>query len=167
VAVIAALFFFFGKGVVGGLLTQLSSILDGTDGEIARLKSCETGSGGFFDAILDRYADAIVIAGVFWYLLNAAEMGMLWLYLDSFSVIYTISMMAIVGSLMVSYTAARSVKDLGLYYRGNRDIRLFLLSLGGIFSFLNPTSLLLALFSVAIIANTIVAKRAIVAVRNR
>jgi len=43
--------------VLGALLAQLSSILDGCDGEVAGLKNITSKYGGWFDQILDKYAD--------------------------------------------------------------------------------------------------------------
>ncbi len=51
-----------GGGVLGGVLVQLSSILDGVDGEVARLFQRASGFGKVFDALLDRYADLAVVA---------------------------------------------------------------------------------------------------------
>jgi choline kinase/phosphatidylglycerophosphate synthase len=51
-----------GNGLAGGILVQLSSILDGTDGEIARLQLRASPSGALLDGILDRIGDALVIA---------------------------------------------------------------------------------------------------------
>ena len=52
-----------------GLLVQLSSIIDGCDGEIARLKFQGTPFGAWFDTILDRYVDTAISIGIgysFW-----------------------------------------------------------------------------------------------------
>jgi len=62
-------FFLLAKGsypwvLYGGLLIQFLSILDGCDGEIARLKFIKTKWGGFFDTIIDRYVDIIIISGM-------------------------------------------------------------------------------------------------------
>jgi phosphoglycolate phosphatase-like HAD superfamily hydrolase len=160
VAVIAALFFFFGKGVVGGLLTQLSSILDGTDGEIARLKDMESSLGNFVDAILDRYADGFILFGMFYY--SLVEMK------GSFSplLITGISGLAILGNIMVSYTSAKSVVNFGYRYKGRwigagrgRDLRLFLIFAGGVVSSIHPVAVLFALGTVAALTNIVVVWR--------
>ena len=39
-------------------------MIDGVDGEIARLKFQESSFGAYFDSILDRYADAALIGGM-------------------------------------------------------------------------------------------------------
>jgi len=51
-----------GRALVGGALIQLSSILDGVDGEVARLFQRATRFGKVLDALLDRYADLAVVA---------------------------------------------------------------------------------------------------------
>lgn len=66
--------FMFTKGnyffiLFAGLLVQLSSIIDGCDGEIARLKFQGTPFGAWFDTILDRYVDTAISIGIgysFW-----------------------------------------------------------------------------------------------------
>ncbi|MFQ5752515.1 MAG: NTP transferase domain-containing protein, partial [bacterium] len=62
----ASLCFYFGDYlylIVGGILVQISSVVDGCDGEIARLKLGQTNYGGWFDAVLDRYADGLIVFG--------------------------------------------------------------------------------------------------------
>ncbi len=60
----SALFFFLQNSFVAGILCQLSSIIDGIDGEIARVKFKQTPFGSILDSILDRYADAAIISGL-------------------------------------------------------------------------------------------------------
>ena len=50
--------------LLGALLAQLSSILDGCDGEIARLKLLKSKFGGWFDQVLDRYSDLFIFTGL-------------------------------------------------------------------------------------------------------
>jgi CDP-L-myo-inositol myo-inositolphosphotransferase len=54
----------YALGVLGALLVQGSSIADGCDGEIARLKHLATARGAWLDTILDRYADLAVVLAV-------------------------------------------------------------------------------------------------------
>ncbi len=72
--------------VLGGILVQLASILDGVDGEIARASLRSSPFGGFLDSVLDRAADAAVLAALAiaagldattWALLAAALFGSL------------------------------------------------------------------------------------------
>ncbi len=154
VAVISALLFLLCHPVIGGFLIQLSSILDGCDGEIARLKNMSTGIGGFIDAILDRYADAIILLGMFYYLMVTK-------IFDPLAVIF-ISSLAIIGSLMVSYTAARAIADLNYRHRGNRDFRLFILFIGGVLSYIHPVSVFFSMVIIALMTNITVMWRTVI-----
>lgn len=64
VALAGAATFAVGLPWIGGLLVQLASILDGSDGELARLRLETSAAGSLLDTVLDRYADAAVIAGL-------------------------------------------------------------------------------------------------------
>ncbi len=64
VAVLGAAIIPAGFFLIGGLLIQLASILDGIDGEVARLYKATSAQGEVFDNILDRVADIAVIAGI-------------------------------------------------------------------------------------------------------
>jgi CDP-L-myo-inositol myo-inositolphosphotransferase len=161
VAVISALLFFLSHPLIGGVFIQLSSILDGCDGEIARLKNRGSGIGGFIDAVLDRYADALILLGMFYYSMVTLSNKEIFGFYCSDLIIFLISVLAILGSLMVSYTSARAMSDLSYRHKGNRDLRLFLLFLGGVSGYLYPGCVLFALFIVAIMTNIIVMWRLI------
>jgi phosphoglycolate phosphatase len=124
--------------------------------------------GHFTDITLDRYADGFILLGMFYYSLSVIGgkeiVGIYWSPL----IISSISILAIVGNLMVSYTSATSVVNFGYVYKRRgiaagrgRDIRLFLLFIGGIMSCFNPIYVFLALFVIALQANTIVISRVI------
>jgi choline kinase/phosphatidylglycerophosphate synthase len=49
--------------IAGGLLVQLSSALDGVDGEIARVSGRASPLGAVLDAVCDRYGDLAVLLG--------------------------------------------------------------------------------------------------------
>jgi CDP-L-myo-inositol myo-inositolphosphotransferase len=53
-----------GRAVVGGILTQVVSVLDGVDGETARLHDRATPEGARIDGVCDRMVDAAVVAGL-------------------------------------------------------------------------------------------------------
>ncbi|MBA7582152.1 Bifunctional IPC transferase and DIPP synthase [subsurface metagenome] len=112
--------------LLGGIVAQFASILDGSDGEVARLKFQTSAYGGWFDAVLDRYADAFLLFGLTWHVyLNTPGSLILW-----------IGFLAIIGSFMLSYTAdkydnlMRNRIDKGL--RIGRDVRVFLIFLGAL-----------------------------------
>ncbi|MCL0100754.1 sugar phosphate nucleotidyltransferase [Peptococcaceae bacterium] len=64
IALASAVCFAMLSPALGGILAQLSSIIDGIDGEIARLKFLKSAYGGFIDATLDRYADFAITLGM-------------------------------------------------------------------------------------------------------
>lgn len=49
---------------VGGALFQLNSILDGVDGEVARVKHLESRRGEWFDTVCDTLSNLLYLAGV-------------------------------------------------------------------------------------------------------
>ena len=124
--------------MLGGLLAQFASIIDGCDGEVARLKFQGSDYGGWFDAVLDRYADGFMLFGLTWHA-YAANPGPLILF---------IGFLAIIGSFMVSYTAEKydglMCKRVGKGFRVGRDLRVFLIFLGAIFNQVYPTLALVA-----------------------
>ena len=118
----------------GAILAQFASILDGCDGEIARLKFQASKYGAWFDAVLDRYADGFLIWGLMWHGL-----------VKSFNLKYVFwGVLAIIGSFIVSYTAdkydsmmKRKLNESEI--RIGRDIRIFIISLGAILNLVNLT----------------------------
>jgi len=63
----AAAFFAFGRGwsfILGGVLLQLSSIIDGADGMLARSKGLCSRFGAYFDLFCDRYIDFFSLCGL-------------------------------------------------------------------------------------------------------
>lgn len=63
----AGLSFAVGHATTGGLVAQFASVLDGVDGEIARVRYQDSPFGGVYDALLDRIGDAAVIGGMTFY----------------------------------------------------------------------------------------------------
>ncbi len=53
-----------GAGIAGGLLVHATSVLDGVDGESARLQMRASPRGAMLDGVLDRIADAAILAGL-------------------------------------------------------------------------------------------------------
>ncbi len=119
-----------GHALLGGLLIQASSVLDGVDGEIARLRGMASKWGGFLDAVLDRVADTLIILGAALYaVLHQAVPA-------PYAV--AAAVLAIAGSITVSYLHFRAEKDLGVHPAligrlpsiASRDVRLFALFIG-------------------------------------
>lgn len=53
-----------GQGIAGGFLAQATSVMDGVDGELARLQLRASRRGALLDGVLDRLADAAILAGL-------------------------------------------------------------------------------------------------------
>jgi len=106
--------------ILGGVVYQLSSILDGVDGEIARASMRISKFGGWFDSILDRYVDFLFLSTLAIYAGFEIEF-------------WPVVALAIFGSTMVSYSAERyRAAYIGeelpeiRYLIGRRDERIFL-----------------------------------------
>jgi len=139
--------------LLGGVLAQFASVIDGCDGEVARLKFQSSAYGGWFDAVLDRYADALLLFGLMWHV-----------YTDKAdSLILLIGFLAIIGSFMLSYTAdkydslmhERIRHDKGV--RLGRDVRVFVIFLGAIVN-----QVYLALVVIAAVMNIETIRRLII-----
>ena len=134
----------------GGLLAQVASIIDGCDGEIARLKHSQSEFGGWLDAVLDRYADAFLLFGLTWHLFGSTGSHLPLL----------IGFAAIVGSFLSSYTAdkydglmAQRVQGTS-YFRLGRDVRVFIIFLGAV-----TNQAFFALAVIAVVMNLDVVRR--------
>ncbi len=116
--------------LLGGFVAQFASIVDGCDGEVARLTYQSSPYGGWFDAVLDRYADAFLLFGLMWHAYADRTDGLILLF----------GFLAIIGSFMLSYTAdkhdslMRDRINRGWGWRMGRDIRVFLIFLGAVFN---------------------------------
>ncbi len=148
--------FLFSQGtnlssIIAGVLAQAASVVDGCDGEVARLRFKDSSYGAWFDAVLDRYADAFIILGMTygaW-----VSTGNPWILL--------VGSVALLGSYGISYSADRYEGAFGTKYHEKgfkipmgRDVRLFIIMLGGL---LNQAAY--ALLVVAVFANIEVARR--------
>jgi archaetidylinositol phosphate synthase len=104
--------------ILAPLFLLISGFCDALDGVLARLFKETTVFGGFFDSLLDRYADALVFVGIILGGLCDVYWGLL----------------AMIGSLMVSYCRARAeasevkMETVGLMERAERITILVLAS---------------------------------------
>jgi CDP-L-myo-inositol myo-inositolphosphotransferase len=62
--VVAAGLFASGQGFGGALVTHAASVLDGVDGELARLQLRASARGALLDGFLDRLADVAIVGGL-------------------------------------------------------------------------------------------------------
>ncbi len=132
-ALMSAILFYFGTRwsiLFAGIAAQLSSILDGCDGEIARLKFSFSSFGEWFDRILDRYADGLIVLGMTFAAWKTQPADLVWL----------LGFLAATGTFMNSYTAQpydRLLKEKftgGVSLRFGRDVRLFIIFVGALFN---------------------------------
>ncbi len=128
IALLSFVSFILGYNIIAGLLVQLSSIVDGIDGSLARLQGMTSEFGGFLDSVLDRYADILIVLGLTLWSLSHEPYSGIWLA----------GMLAITGIICISYTRARispnhrHLFDKGFKSLASRDIRLFLIMLGAV-----------------------------------
>ncbi|MDI6793060.1 MAG: NTP transferase domain-containing protein [bacterium] len=66
IALLAAYLVSKGRFITGGLLVQLSSIFDGVDGELARLKYSSSYLGAWLDKVFDRVGTSFITLGAAW-----------------------------------------------------------------------------------------------------
>ena len=152
IALMSFVSFLLGQNIIGGLLVQLSSIVDGVDGSLARLKGVTSEFGGFLDSALDRYADILIVLGLtVWSLSHETYPG-----------IWIAGFLAIAGTICISYTRARispnhrHLFDKGLKSLASRDIRLFLIMLGAVIG-----QAYFCLIAIAVLTNLVVFYRLI------
>jgi CDP-diacylglycerol--glycerol-3-phosphate 3-phosphatidyltransferase len=110
---------------LAGIAFIVGSIMDTLDGRYSRMSGKGTPFGAFLDSTLDRIEEGIVLTAVAAYF---SSRGM------DFAVAATV--LAVLGSLMVSYTRARA-EALGVENKGGlatRAVRVVILSVGLVFA---------------------------------
>ena len=122
--------------LLGALLAQLSSILDGCDGEIARLKLLESKFGGWFDRVLDRYSDLFILMGLTFHTY----------FIHKTLTVFFIGFIVVGGKIISSYTAF--VYDTVVSAHGNfrigRDLIIFIILIGALLNIPYITLVVLA-----------------------
>lgn len=112
IACVAGALVALGWNVAGGVLIQTASVADGIDGEIARARAMVTRFGAVLDAVTDRYADAVMLAGMTVYAVR----------FEDHAHAETIGLLALAGALVVSYSRARIEASLPEALEGARGI---------------------------------------------
>jgi phosphatidylglycerophosphate synthase len=86
-------------GYVGlaGLIILLGGLMDMVDGRLARVGNMSSDYGALYDSVLDRYSEMFMFLGICYYLVS---------YNYFLSSIF--AFIAMIGSVMVSYTRARA-----------------------------------------------------------
>jgi CDP-diacylglycerol--glycerol-3-phosphate 3-phosphatidyltransferase len=95
--IFAAVLFAMGLFFWGGLVVTFAGIFDIVDGEVARLTKRATKFGAFFDSVIDRYSDLLLLLGL-----------MLWYEKMDRPFYVGLTGLVLIGSVMTSYTRARA-----------------------------------------------------------
>jgi CDP-diacylglycerol--glycerol-3-phosphate 3-phosphatidyltransferase len=144
---VAALLLASGKFFIAGLVIILAGIFDMVDGRVARETRQVTPFGGFFDSVVDRYSDLVLLMGLL-------------VYYASINRFFYIVLTAVVmtGSVMVSYTRARAENEIPKCKAGfmERPERIVLLIIGAVFNRMAQV-----LWVIAVLANITVIYRMI------
>jgi phosphatidylglycerophosphate synthase len=90
----------------GGALVLFAGLFDMLDGQVARLGNMSSKFGALYDSVLDRYSELILFLGICYYLVSHHY------FLSSL-----FAFIALMGSMMVSYTRARA-EGLGIECKG-------------------------------------------------
>ena len=128
-----------------GILLILAGICDMMDGAAARAGNRATDTGAFLDSTIDRYSEiAILVGALYYYLVRSAA--------SPETLTAVIVLLALAGSLMVSYTRARAEAigescKVGL---AERPERLVIVIVG---AFLGPNVFRVALWVLAILSH--------------
>ncbi|HET9132130.1 MAG TPA: CDP-alcohol phosphatidyltransferase family protein, partial [Terriglobia bacterium] len=111
---------------------------DMVDGEVARRTQRVTKFGAFFDSVIDRYSDMVLL------------FGLVYLYSKNDSTFYMgLAVFAIIGSIMTSYTRARAESLIPSCKVGflERPERIVLLIIGALSNRMAAVLWVLAVFS--------------------
>jgi CDP-diacylglycerol--glycerol-3-phosphate 3-phosphatidyltransferase len=93
----AAFEFGYGNFFRGGIVIILAGLFDMLDGEVARVTCSETSFGAFYDSVIDRYSDVIILQGLMVYYAREQMLG----YVVLVGVV-------VMGAVLTSYTRARA-----------------------------------------------------------
>jgi CDP-diacylglycerol--glycerol-3-phosphate 3-phosphatidyltransferase len=144
---VAAVLLAAGQFFAAGLVMVAAGLFDMVDGRVARATGQVTLFGAFFDSVIDRYSDLVLLMGLL-------------VYYASINRFFYIVLTAVVmtGSVMVSYTRARAECIIPKCKVGfmERPERMVLLILGALFNRMAPV-----LWVIAIISNISVIHRMI------
>lgn len=115
-----------GWTIAGGVAIQAVSVIDGVDGDLARLKLMSTRFGAVLDAVTDRYADAMMLGGMTIYAVRFEDLPRP----------EVMGMLALAAALTVSYSRARIEASMsvepsdGVFGLASRDVRSLIAAIG-------------------------------------
>lgn len=151
-ALVAANFFRVDRFFWAGIFIILAGTCDLLDGRLARDTGKGSTYGALFDSTIDRYSEIAIFLGLAWYYYALSKATVL------------IILLAVAGSMMVSYTRARA-EGLGLECKigiMQRQWRIILLAGGAILGAIPGTKhlvMLACIWAIAILANVTAVQR--------
>ena len=80
-----------------GLVILIAGLFDMIDGRLARIGNMANPFGALFDSVIDRYSEMVMFLGIIWYLVS-----------HDYFMSSIFAFVAMIGSVMVSYTRARA-----------------------------------------------------------
>ena len=128
-----------GRFTIGGILLALAGAFDALDGSVAREMGLVTQFGAFLDSVIDRFSEATVLLGLLLYYVQRGD-----------RIEPILIYVAVVGSIMVSYTRARA-EGLGVECKEGlftRFERVILLVVGLVVGVMRPVLWVLAILTV-------------------
>src|SRR5437016_1534590 len=137
----------FAKGIFtwAALVIMFAGVFDIVDGEVARRTKRDTKFGAFFDSVVDRYSDLLLLLGlIIWY----AKIDRIF-YVG-------LTGLVLIGAVLTSYSRARAESLIPACKVGflERPERIVLMIIGSLFDKMAPV-----LWVMAILSNWTVAQR--------
>src|SRR6188472_451465 len=129
--VVSAVLILQGWWIAGGIAFIVGSVCDTLDGRYSRMSGKGSPFGAFLDSTLDRLEEGIVLAAVAYRLVKDPDLAVI----AGTDVAVAIVVLAVLASLMVSYTRARA-EALGVECKvgiADRAVRVVVLSAGLVF----------------------------------
>lgn len=126
VSFLSGIFYYKGSHLLGAVLLIIAGLCDLLDGNIARVNQKVSPFGAFLDSTVDRYSDMFVLFGILGFAFKNQDASLFW-----------ITILALMGSFMVSYTRARAECiiercDVGIMERPERMVVLIAASILGV-----------------------------------
>jgi CDP-diacylglycerol--glycerol-3-phosphate 3-phosphatidyltransferase len=137
--VVSAVLILQGWWIAGGVAFIVGSVCDTLDGRYSRMSGKGTPFGAFLDSTLDRLEEGIVLAAVGYRFVKDPDL----VWIASTQVAVAVTVLAVLASLMVSYTRARA-EALGVECKvgiADRAVRVVVLSAGLVFGDLKAIEL--------------------------
>ena len=134
----AAFLLAIGYTIGGGFAILGAGLCDLMDGAMARNQGRATPFGAFFDSVMDRYSDLIVLLGILLFYARGGSISMM-----------VLTSVVLIGTALVPYVRARAEGVIEKCAVGllERPERIVLLAVGALFDLMVPILWILAVFT--------------------